>query len=405
MQALIFLFFAYFLSLHTSVAAMETLCPLVYVSSLGVALYTKNWILPSKIFLIALAGLFTVAITSFFANSLPLGGFLDYVGEFRWMLIYLGLLQFYNLCFKRIDFGKLVFYTQCLLILAGFYSCYQFFAGHDFFRSHPVFHKIYEGSPYYRPNSFFSLPTTYAYASSMFFAFSLAFWLREKPRAKWQDRVTRFYFFISSANIFLTFTRAAWISFVASVASLLYLINKKIFLRIFLVFIILLPLFYTSMPSLQQRIDSIFDLNYVANHTRIYLWKANWNIFKENPWVGIGFNQNEIQIDSYLDVLDRPEVMRGHPHNTYLNFLSGLGSLGLLFFMLFVVLNLKSTIQGIRYSPHRLHKTLYIGALGAQMVLLIGGLTECNFEDIELTHQYILYTALVEYLRQQDFPS
>ena len=33
------------------------------------------------------------------------------------------------------------------------------------------------------------------------------------------------------------------------------------------------------------------------------------------------------------------------------------------------------------------------------LVLLIGGVTECNFEDLELTHQYILFTVLAEYLK------
>lgn len=383
---------------------METLCPLVYLSSIGIALYTKTWVWPSRWIMISMAGLFSIVVVSFFANSLPMAEFSSYVGEFRWMLSFLGFLQFYNLFYKKIDFHKLVFAVQCLLIVGGFYSFYQFFAGHDFFRSHAVFHQIYEGSPYFRPNSFFGLPTTFAYASSMFFSLSLAFWLREKPISTRHDRITRFYFLISGATIFLTFTRAAWIAFSANVATILYMLNKKLFLRIALVVMILLPLFYSNMSSFKNRIDSIFDNSYIANHTRIYLWKANWNIFKDNPWVGVGFNQNQKQIDHYLQPFNKPEVIRSHPHNTYLNFLAGLGSLGFLFFICLIGLNLKHTIQGIRHSPHALHRTLYIGALGAQMVLLIGGITECNFEDIELTHQYILYVALVEYLRQQDFP-
>lgn len=404
MQAVVLLFFFYFFSLQFSVAVMETLCPVIYLSSVAMALYQKKWIWPSRPTLVAFGGLFLVAIISFFANNLPKEEFFDYIGEFRWIFSFLGFLQFYNLFYEKIDFKKLIFYTQCLLIVGGFYSFYQFFSGHDFFRSNVTFHQIYEGSPYFRPNSFFGLPTTYAYASAMFFSLSLAFWLREKPTSPRHDRLTRFYFFMSVTNIVLTFTRAAWMAFLANVSTILFLLSKKLFVRIALVLFILFPLFYSSMPSFQNRIDSIFDNNYIANHTRIYLWKANWNMFKDNPWVGMGFNQNQKHIDRYLDAMSKPEIMRSHPHSTYLNFLSGLGALGFSFFVLFVILNLKHTIQGVRHSPHSLHKTLYIGALGAQMVLLIGGFTECNFEDIELTHQYILYVALVEYLRQQDFP-
>jgi O-antigen ligase len=384
---------------------METLGALVYISSLVIAFYKKDFVLPNRIILISFAGLFTVSLVSFYLNSLPLHGFFDYVGEFRWMLSYLGFLQFYQIFYKQIDFRKLFFSAQIILIIAGFYSIYQFFTAHDFFREKVMFHVIYHGSPYWRPNSFFGLPTTYAYASSMFFCVSLAFWLRERKPLGISKKITQFYFLMSGFNIFLTFTRAAWLAFLASTTTIMYLIDKKLCVRVTIVFVLFFSAFYSSMPSFQNRINSMYDPAYVANHNRIYLWKANFNIFKENPWFGIGFDENRKQIEKYLAPFNKPEVMRNHPHNTYLNFLAGLGFFGFFFFMLFVGTNLKNTIIGIRHSPHHLHKTLYIGALGLQMVLLIGGLTECNFEDIELTHQYILFTALVEYLRQQDFPS
>lgn len=384
---------------------METLAPLVSVPALAIAIYKKTWTWPSRAILIALAGLLMTAAVSFFANHLPHLYFIKYIGEFRWIFSYICFVQFFNIYYKHIDFRKLIFFLQCILLIAGFYSFYQFFTGHDFFRSHITFHQIYEGSQFFRPNSFFGLPTTHAYASSMFFAFSLAFWLREKPFSTRHEKITRLYFFVSCTNIFLTFTRAAWIAFLTSLTTLLAIINKKLCARIVLAVLILFAALYTSMPSFQSRIDSIFDINYIANYNRIYLWKANWNMFKENPWLGLGFNENLRMIDHYLDPFNKPEIMRNHPHSTYLNFLAGLGIFGFTFFILFIGFNLKHTIQGVRKSQNSLHKTLYIGALGAQIVLLIGGFTECNFEDIELTHQYILYAALVEYLRQQDFPS
>ncbi len=405
MAALIPIFFVYFCSLHLSVAAMETLGPLVFLSSLGIAIYKKSVIWPSRWTCIAMVGLLTTALLSFVINSLPSEDFLDYIGEFRWMLGFLGFLQFFNLFYKKINFQKLFFAAQCVLIVAGFYCFYQFFTAHDPFRPNVVFHQIYAGSPYWRPNSFFGLPTTYAYASAMFFCMSLAFWLREKQPTGWQNRITRFYFFISAFNIFLTFTRAAWVAFFASTLNVLYFVNRKFCMRVALAFFLFVAAFYTSMPSFQNRIQSMYDPTYIANHNRIYLWKANLNIFKENPWFGIGFDENRKQIEKYLAPFNKPEVMRNHPHSTYINFLAGLGLFGFVFFMIFVGTNLKHTIAGIRFTQNSTHKTFYIGALGLQMVLLIGGLTECNFEDIELTHQYILFTALVEYLRQQDFPS
>lgn len=405
MAALIPIFFVYFCSLHLSVAAMETLGPMVFITSSALAIYQKNWIWPSRWINISMLGLLGTALISFFLNQLPISDLLDYVGEFRWMLGFLGFLQFFHLFYKKIDFQKLFFSAQCVLIVAGFYCFYQFFTAHDPFRPHVVFHQIYEGSAYWRPNSFFGLPTTYAYASSMFFCVSLAFWMREKRPTGWQNRLTRFYFFMSGFNIFLTFTRAAWIAFLASTLNVLYFIDRKFCIRVAFAFFLFLTAFYTSMPSFQNRVNSMFDNSYIANHNRIYLWKANINIFKEHPWFGIGFDENRKQIETYLAPFNKPEVMRNHPHSTYINFLAGLGIFGFMFFLLFAATHLKHTIQGIRLTSNSTHKTFYIGALGLQMILLIGGFTECNFEDIELTHQYILFTALVEYLRQQDFPS
>lgn len=96
--------------------------------------------------------------------------------------------------------------------------------------------------------------------------------------------------------------------------------------------------------------------------------------------------------------LDKPEIMRNHSHNTYINFLSSLGIFGAGFFYLFIFAAIRTNILGIRYSQNHLHKTLFIGILGMQMVLLLGGFTECTFEDSELNHQYLFYIALQEFL-------
>lgn len=385
---------------------MEVLAPLVFVPSLALSLYKKTWIWPSRLILIAFGGLLATYTASSIANNFTLSQFLDSIGEFRWMIAYIGFLQFFHLFHKQINYQKLLFFAQCVLIIGGFYSFYQFFTGHDFFRPHVQFNQLYEGSKYWRPNSFFGLPTTFGYASTMLYCISLCFWFREKRKAGLTTHVTQFYFFISAFCIFLTFTRAAWIAFVCSTLPLLFLIDKKMCLRALAIFIIFISAFYTSMPSFQHRLQSIFDNKYIANHTRIYLWKANLDMFKQNPILGVGFEENKKRINEFLDPYNVPEInMRQHPHSTYISFLSGLGILGLFFLLLYMGTNMTSSIKGFYSTTHPHHKTLYLALLGAQIVMLVGGITECNFEDLELNHQYTLYVALIEYLRQQDFPA
>lgn len=400
MALALILFYVYFATLHLSVAGMEIALWLVFLPTLFNAIKEKKFIWPSKILLTGFAGLLTVAIISFCINIQKPDEFLEYVGEFRWMMNYIIFMQFFNLYFSRINFSRLILVDQIVLIFAGFYSIYQFFTAHDPFRSNVLFHYLYVGSPYFRPNSFFGLPTTYAYASAMFFCVSLAFWMREqKSESTLVKNIRRFYFLMSPFNIFLTFTRAAWIAFISSTLVVLRLTSKKFFIRVTIVFVLFIIAFYSSFPSFRNRINSMADPTYNANENRIYLWKANLDIFEENPFFGLGYDQNRKQIDTYLDRYNKPEIMRNHPHNTYLNYLAGLGFFGLAFFVLILGYHLFICIRGIYTTTNSQHKTLFIGSLGLQLVLLIGGLTECTFEDSELTHQYILFTSLVEYLR------
>ncbi|MBY0383707.1 hypothetical protein K2X05_00995, partial [bacterium] len=109
---------------------METLAPLVFVPSLAISIYKKTWIWPSRLVLVAFAGLLTTYTASSIVNGFTLSQFLDSIGEFRWMVAYIGFLQFFHLFHKQIDYQKLLFYAQCVLIIGGFYSFYQFFSGH-----------------------------------------------------------------------------------------------------------------------------------------------------------------------------------------------------------------------------------------------------------------------------------
>jgi O-antigen ligase len=400
-KVVLFFLYAYFICFHVSLAGMEILVWTLLLPAIYMSFRNRQFLWPQKITLIALGGLFLSALISFFININSADRFVDYIGEFRWILIFIVLVQYFNQFHQFINYRKLVTAGQVIVIIAGFYSFYQFFSAHDPTRPNVVFHYIYEGSPYFRPNSFFGLPTTYAYSNAMFFALSMAFFLRGKLKlTSTQKIIEKIYLIIAPINIFIAFTRAVWISFVFNTLVLISIESRKYFLRIFIVLSLSFVTFYASFSSFQNRINSIFDSSYVGNSNRIYLWKANLMMFADKPLFGHGFDNDRDRsvVDSYLNKLDQPNVMRNHAHSTYINFLSSLGIFGTFFFCLFVLYSLRTTLLGIRYSQHHLHKTLFLGILGAQIVLLMGGLTECTFEDSELTHQYLFYLALQEYL-------
>lgn len=398
------LLFLYFIAFHVSIAAMEILLWLLVVVGAISAFRGRTFLWPQKLGLWALIGLLISVIISYFINlrEAPIS-FITYIGQFRWIISYIFLIQFFNAYHNRINYQKLVSVAQVVVVIAGVYCFYQMFTAHDPTRPNVMFHQMYEGSRLYRPNSFFGLPTTFAYVSSMFFSVSLAFFLyRPQPLARWEKTVERLYLVISPLSIFIAFTRAVWMAFTASTLILLRVCNKKYFWRFLFSLVVVVGITYSSFGTFQKRLDSIFDSQYVANHNRIYLWKANLMMFQDHPIFGYGFGSDKKNhfkmVDSYLTKLGQGFVMRNHPHNTYINFLSGTGIVGATFFFLFLFAGVRTTWRGYVESKNKLHKTLFIGVLGVHIVILLGGLTECAFEDGELRHQYMFYLALQEYL-------
>ena len=52
-------------------------------------------------------------------------------------------------------------------------------------------------------------------------------------------------------------------------------------------------------------------------------------------------------------------------------------------------------------STHYWHRVFALSALGAQLAFHIGGLTQWNFGDAEVQHQFIFWLAIVAYMTQQ----
>lgn len=395
----------YAVSLFTSLAAMEIVGPLLWLAGFFCALKSKSFCKPSLLVSVSLGGLIATAVLSFYLNDITIP-FLKYIGEWRWVLAYLGLTQFFFFYRSRISWSSFLNIAQIVIILLSFYSIYQLFYAHDFFRSQVFFHSLYGESKYYRPNGMFNLPTTYAHVVSLFFAFSLPLLIFRAKSKPWETYLTRVFFILAPLSIAMTFTRAAWISTSAWLFG--FLSQKKVgmFKKLFGVFCLLITISYLSSGSVRGRVNSIFDMSYYGNSQRLYLWQANFLIFQDHPFFGMGYEvdtKREI-VASYLQKVTSENVMKSHAHSTYVNFLSGLGGFGFFFLLLFVFANIKNTLEGLALASDEQQKSLFWGLLGAQFVFLIGAFSECMLEDAEVNHQYILYLAILQaylqYLKQ-----
>lgn len=387
----------YAISLFTSLAAMEILAPIIWLTGFACAFKAKDFCKPSWLIIGSLVGLVFTAMMSFYFNdiNMPL---LKYMGQLRWIVAYFGMVQFFYFLRPKISWSTFLNAAQLMIVILSFYSVYQMFFAHDFFRPNAFFHSLYSNSKYYRPNGMFNLPTTYAHVVSLFFAFSVPMLIFRTQARRWEAYLTNTFFILAPLSILMTFTRAAWIS--TSVWMFGFLSQKKlcVFKKIVGVVVLLFSIIYFSSDNFRGRVNSIFDMGYEGNSHRIYLWKANFNIFKDHPLLGIGYEADTDRsiIDSYLRQIAPSDVIRSHPHSTYINFLSGLGLFGFFFLGLFIFANLKNTIEGLRVATSDQQKSLFWGILGMQVVFLMGAFSECMLEDAEVNHQYILYLAILQ---------
>jgi len=131
------------------------------------------------------------------------------------------------------------------------------------------------------------------------------------------------------------------------------------------------------------RLLSFLDPHLSVNFTRLALWRAGWEIFKDHPLFGIG----DIGIEKYYVKYKRPydKEVHGHLHNNYFHFLATLGLFGFLalmylFFMIFKKLSgIYSLTKGKTFIA-----SYSLGAIASFASILISGLSELNFWDQEI---------------------
>lgn len=141
----------------------------------------------------------------------------------------------------------------------------------------------------------------------------------------------------------------------------------------------------------RSRLLSIFDPYVQTNFTRFALWRAGWEMFKDNPLFGLG----DVDLAKYYLVYKRPfdKEIHGHLHNNYFHFLATLGlfgfiALAFLFFKMF-----KLMTKHFKESKGEPFINSYsLGAIAGLACTLVSGLTELNFWDQEIA-TLVYFTA------------
>jgi len=132
----------------------------------------------------------------------------------------------------------------------------------------------------------------------------------------------------------------------------------KAFISSFVVFLLSLPFLYNTR-KFQILIGN--EVEYSSIDRRFQIYMVSWNIFLENPILGIGINnfQNifrDVQF-KYLDDILPEEELPPHPHNLFLYLILDFGLLGFLFYF-YLIYKFLFTDSNIAYYYIFIHSLI-----------------------------------------------
>ncbi len=132
-------------------------------------------------------------------------------------------------------------------------------------------------------------------------------------------------------------TRGSWLAWIAMSGILFFFFKKTSVFIVTVFFAIILSAETLTEYKLLQRLLSIPDItSNTSNTARLDFWRANSKLSANHPWLGVGYAANlkpEV-IDPHLRRFTENEsVLYQHPHNEYLDQLSGMGGPALILFI------------------------------------------------------------------------
>lgn len=394
----------YVISLLCSIAGMEFfgwltgLLGLIYYLKMrnqGVQIYFPS----IKVFGGLWAFFAVVVIGAFFSSAQNYSPW-QIIGDARWVilctLLVLAVQVISQKSQEKFFVGLMVFATA-----VGIYSFVQHFFGYDLLRSpksyieHMSIDPVTK-APFWRTRGFFSHPLTYANSMGIFACFPLAY-LLNTPYKQFQRNwlMALICLLCVGASIATTYARGGWLAFgAAAIVLVLMRLPIKKSLGLLAVAIALIAAIGSQSVVLKKRLFSIINFSNGSQSDRFNLWQANWEMFKDHPFWGVGYNLNRSFAEAYLEELGHYNHFIGHAHNIYLQILAGTGLFGFLAFSAFMVTIFYIIARHYKGSQGWI-KTVLLAAIGAQVAMLVGGLTEANFVDGEVNHMVIFVWAWV----------
>ncbi len=321
---------------------------------------------------------------------------LSKLGEFKWIL-FLYLLLFAVVRSRLSE--DIIPWITVPVVLAGGYAVAIAFGGTDLLKNEAL--ELSGKDGFARTGGLFSDSMTLAHVYGIifcwFFGCLLTYGRYRERRALWLAVSV----IALGLTVLLTFTRGVWGALAVATLLMSFVFSFRLGLFVSLLGGLSFGALFQFWPSFQQRLVETLSSTKGYDSERLWIWKANWQVFRDHPVWGVGYGQNRDLMPEYFKRIGAPDsTLVSHAHNQYLHFLAGTGIVGLLVYLLVLILFLRLSFKVWNRISDRypFHRGLCLGLIGAQITFILGGITEANFESSKVKYAIVMTWALVLWL-------
>ncbi len=312
-------------------------------------------------------------ITSIFCEY-PKSAFSGYQGEWQILTIWLML----DVIDKE-KLRKLIDVLFVMSVITAIYGVYQYFSGWDLIRHKRLNPNAWiNGSITYDITGGFGMHLTYGGFFMMIALLGIALIF-----ISYKKDMKKFWLYLGGTTIIVftvygAYARSVWVGFVAGLLTFGFLKNKRLFVVIAIVLILLGVIMFYTVPQFHYKISTFENLTKLP---RWQIWSVAVRILKDHPIIGVG-NGNFIK---YYDKYKEQGWFHkmSHPHNDFLNIYLTSGILGFIGYMSIWILLFVYSYRFIKHTNELIDKHLMIALISGVIAFLFAGLSQNYFTDSE----------------------
>lgn len=206
-------------------------------------------------------------------------------------------------------------------------------------------------------------------------------------------------FFIFLMGLLLNGTRGAWLAVAPAILLVGFCFSIKSWKKLVFLSVICAStiVIFCSNQRFEERALSIASTTLQSNTERLCMWQSAWNMFKDNPIVGVGVGQYAHKYQNEYILPQAKERKQNHAHSNIFQMLGQSGAVGL-----FGFLTLFLGIFWFGFKTVRKDESPYgIMILACSLSFFIQGLTEFNFGNSAVLKYYLVVLGCFVILSSQ----